>query len=751
MGIPEICISFIVALIGIAYPLMMQVIARLEDKYVSIHILNLIKAERQWRLYSRTIKFSLILVLLYVIINHPLVQIPEQYFHISLQIIVIGLIIGTTLSVFSFILFSKLVFDYYSTTKLLQYLIKKDRKYNQKNDVYLKAIADLLYQNIRHQNESIIITISDYLYEVFQKYRDKFSGQEVEYPYSYYELVYKTIEELAILKEKRITRLEYRTVGGIWFFGETKGYSIHESTYYWIWQNLLLAIKYNKDDYVIYYWERAHQHITYNLPIIHADYDYKTGKIKNDDEIAKRNKERERFFEFHYALGGLLLYSNRFELIGRLFRYTTSIPPVYELLPNHMNEVFKQYFKFRDPYDDDYMRIRQRYYFPNLEGINSEYIIKNWICKYIAILFLRQYTLVPYLIIMKPLEYPTIPESQSEKKMWLDNLGHFKTMVADHFGNIQLIKTMGFEFLIDGKIEQTENPAPMAFLENLTKKVEKDYEQTELQQPIAENKKEAFISFTNQHLKSAFQSIIPLGNNRLTTVEYKDWFITGGNAIIDKNALAENQPAENINYHSFLAESLSDKFYDGISEIFYIQTRKRYLFKEEEFFKALDNLKLSPDRHIIVAFGINLSKYDAFSNIKGLTEKDYQGVPIYIFHRCNFNLAHQTLFVLQKDNLPSIDFLETEKSDIEKYSLVKINDTFNLYAQIIDLFRNEDLRNEIVQSRPSEDFMKSAMLNISFVIRFRWKKDMNMISLRLYSDYNERGLPNNPSEIEQFI
>ena len=243
MGITEICISFIVALIGIAYPLMTQVIARLEDKYVSIHVLNLIKRELVWKLFSRTIKSSLILVLLYVIINHPLVLIPEQYFHIGLQIIVICLIVGTTLSVLSFTLFTKLVFDYYSTTKLLHYLIKKDRKYNLTNDVYLKAIADLLYQNIRHQNEAIIITISDYLYEVFQRYRDKYSGQEIEYPYTYYELVYKTIEELAILKEKRITRLENRTVGGTWFFGETKGYSIHESTYYWIWQNLLLAIK----------------------------------------------------------------------------------------------------------------------------------------------------------------------------------------------------------------------------------------------------------------------------------------------------------------------------------------------------------------------------------------------------------------------------------------------------------------------------------------------------------------------------
>jgi len=564
-------------------------------------------------------------------------------------------------------------------------------------------------------------------------------------------LVHRTIEELAVLKDKRIPRLEYRTAGGIWLLGEIKEYSIHESTYYWLWHNLLLAINYKRDDFVMYYWERAHHHITYNLSFIQPDYDYETGKMRNEDAITKRNQERERFFEFHYALGGLLLYNDRYELISRIFRFTTSLPPVYEMLPNNMNEIFKQYFRFRDPYDEDYMRIRQRYYFPNLEGINSEYVIKNWICKYMTLLFLRQYTIVPYLIIMKPLEYPTIPEPQSEKRMWLDNLGHFKALVADHLGNLQLIKSLGFEFLIDGRIEETDNPAPISFLENLMKMVEKDYKQTESEQPVSEKKREAFLSFTNQHLTPVFESISSLSNDKLNADEYKDWYITGENAVIDKSSFAENQPSENLNYHSFLAESLADKCYRGISEIFYIQTRKRFLFNKEDFFKALDNLKLSPDKHIIVAFGINLHDYDAFAQIKGLTDNDYNGVHIFRFAKCSYELVGQTLFILSKDNLPLIEFLETEKTIIDKYSLEKINETFKLYAQVVDLFRNEDLRNELSLSRQSEDLTKSVLLNISFVIRFRWGKNMNMISLRLYSKFHERGLPNNPSEIEPLV
>lgn len=748
MSLPDICISFLIAMIGLAYPLMLQVIARLEDKYQSINILNLIKNEVVWKLYDFAIKSSLVVVLIYIIINHPLLDFNDKVFHISIQIVAITLIVGTLLTVLFFLLFTKLVFVYYSPTNLIHYLISKDRKLYKIEEAYFNSISDILYQSIRQQNEPITNTISDYLYEAFQRCRDNQNDLEIEYPYSYYVLVNKTIEGLAILKDKRIPRLEYRTAGGIWLLGETKGHSIHESTYYWLWHNLLLAINYKRDDFVMHYWERAHHHITYNLSFIQPYYDYKTGKIRNEDAITKRNKERERFLEFHYALGGLLLYSNRYELISRIFRFTTSLPPVYELFPNHMNEVFKQYFRFRDPFDDDYMRIRQRYYFPNLEGINSEYVIKNWICKYMTLLFLRQYTIVPYLIIMKPLEYPTIPEPQSEKKMWLDNLGHFKALVAEHLENLQLIKSLGFEFLIDGRIEETDNPSPMVFMEELMRMVEQDYKQTESEQPVSREKGEAFLSFTNQHLIPVFESISSLSNDKLNADEYKDWYITGENAVIDKSSFAENQPSENLNYHSFLAESLADKCYRGMSEIFYTQTRKRYLFKKEDFFKALDNLKLSPDKHIIVAFGINLHDYDAFAHINGLTDSDYNGIPILRFAKCSYDLAGHTLFILNKDNLPLIEFLETDEKNKDKYLLVEINKAYKLYAQVVDLFRNNDLRNELTQSRPSEDLTKSVLMNISFVIRFRWAKKANMISLRLHSKYHERGLPNNPSEIE---
>ncbi len=748
MGIPEICISFVIALIGIAYPLMVQVISRLEDKYTSIQVLNLIKSELVWRIFRVSMISSLIVVLLYVVINYPLIELDAKIFHTSLNLLVIVLIIGSALSVTSFILFTKKVFDYNSTTKLVQDLIRKDRKVFQKEDIYFKAIADVLYHSIRQHNETIIVTISDYIYEVFHRYRDNYKGSEIEYPYLYYELVYKTIEELAILKERRITFLEYRTVGGIWFFGETKNYSIHESTFSWIWKNLLLAIEYKRDDYVMFYWERAHQHITYNLQYLQEVIDYPSGEIRNKVEVEKRNKERERFFEFHYALGGLLLYNKRYEAVGRIFHYTTSMPPRYELLTNTMDEIFKQYYNFRDPYDNDFMRIRQRYYFPNIEGINSEYIIKNWICKYLALLFLRQYSIVPYLIIMKPLDYPAIPESQREKKMWLDNLSYFKLQISEQLENISLLKSVGLDFLVDERIEKIEHPKPLDFMDNLIKKVEENYIKTEVEQPISEKKKRDFFNFTQKEMVAAFEKHKFIINQGKIDTKYKDWFIEGENTIIDKSSFAENQAADNMNYHSFLAESVSDRYHSGVSEIFYRQTRKRFLFKPEDLFQAIDNLKLSPEEHIIIAFGINLFEHTDYSIIKGLQDGEYKGIKIQTFRKCNYHLVGQSLFILRKDCLPLIDYLESEPSEIEKYSLEKIDEEYKIYASVIDLFRNENLRNELTQSRPEEDFMKSVYMSIAIVVRFRWHEEMNMISLRIYSKYDERGLTNSPNEIE---
>jgi len=222
------------------------------------------------------------------------------------------------------------------------------------------------------------------MYLTFQKQREKNENGSTQYPVSYYEVVYKSTEELANLKSKKLAFLEYRTVGGLWLLGETRGSQISGTTYLWIWRNLLLSIKYERDDMIIYYWQNAHRYFSYQLKRILPKYEYENFKITNEEDIKNRDIERYRFLEFHYALGGLLLHSKRYSCIRRIFSYTTSIPPNYELLPETMDEIFKMYIEFRDPHEEKFTWISQTYPFPETEGLNADYLIKKWICEYIA-------------------------------------------------------------------------------------------------------------------------------------------------------------------------------------------------------------------------------------------------------------------------------------------------------------------------------------------------------------------------------
>src|SRR5690625_4396337 len=69
MSVIAICISFQVAILAIAYPIMLQVITDLDNKYSSIFITGLFKEEIQWKRFSKSIVFTLISTLLYILSN----------------------------------------------------------------------------------------------------------------------------------------------------------------------------------------------------------------------------------------------------------------------------------------------------------------------------------------------------------------------------------------------------------------------------------------------------------------------------------------------------------------------------------------------------------------------------------------------------------------------------------------------------------------------------------------------------------
>lgn len=605
-----------------------------------------------------------------------------------------------------------------------------------------EIISDLLYYAIRNQNEKVAKSISSFMYSAFKDFRTKNKGKEIIYPNAYYEVVSKTIEELATQKNRRFVFLEYRTAGDLWLLGEYDDSKISDVTFSRMWGNLILAIKYERDDYIMYHWEHAYQYIRSSLPHINPQYSDYPFEVKNQPEVDARKNERKRFLEFHYALGGLLLYTKRYNCIRRAFTYTQSLPPQYELLPDTMDEIFRLFFLFWDPYEMRIPWITTRYYLPETSGINADAVLKKWICQYIAVLLIRQYSIQPYLYGMEPLRLPQIPKTQSEKREWIDNLGYFKSFVEEVIKNRELLDQIGFSFITDKWFEDNNLPNPLDFIENVKQNVVKSFEGTLIEQNISDEKLQRFKDTTLAISLPVFKKYKAIINSNEMAGELKSWYINGESTVIDKSGFADNQDADHINFHSFLPSSFVEKYQKAISEVFSYSASKSYLLNSADITPVLLNLNLNAADYVIVSFGVN------FTHLENESKKQLpKELEIIKYDFGSYHIVGNSLFIIRKLDLPKIVYKEITQEEIKKYNLEKINDEFNLYTSVIDLNISEELRNSLSKTI-STDLRKSVYMGIFINHEIQWKKDIQCVQIREATPFQERGIVDKLSNIE---
>jgi hypothetical protein len=218
----------------------------------------------------------------------------------------------------------------------------------------------------------------DFYSEEFVKYRSNKEGQIIEYPQEYYDSIFAA-NELLCQREKRTQSLFYNGILFDFFLDEYQHTIISQTTYNYIWRCLLQVLHYNRDEFVIAYWRKAHQLFNFFLKPAEKRYNDRF-QIINQDEISERERERESFLEFHYALGGLLMYLKKYEILGEIMYWTNQQPPRYVLVPERMEEVIQRYMDVskKGEYIDP-VYYERRYPFPKISGVKADGIIQMWI------------------------------------------------------------------------------------------------------------------------------------------------------------------------------------------------------------------------------------------------------------------------------------------------------------------------------------------------------------------------------------
>jgi hypothetical protein len=494
---------------------------------------------------------------------------------------------------------------------------------------------------------------------------------------------------------------------------------------------------------VLSYWERAHQYFSFNLKIIQQKYSDTDYSVINNNEIENREKERKRFLDFHYALGGLLLYKGRYNCISRILNFTTSMPPRYELLPASINEILVLYFYFLDPHEVNFPWISSKYYFPELEGIESDYIIKKWISTYFALLLIRH-------CVLEPMQKASIPPTQGEKRFWINNLNYFKELINNVLETRDLISSLGYEFLNKDWCKENDKSYPPDFIEALRNTIIEKFANAETEQEISSTKITKFQTSTNGILVKCIEKYNNIYNSISIDSDFNSFYINGIMTTNDKSAFAEDQGFEHLNYDSVFANSISNKYKNGISEQFDINKSKSYLIKHDQIFDAIDQLNINSKEFIIVSFGQNIQYYIKNIGVKGLTEHKYKSIDCIHFSECNYQSIGQSLFIIRKTDFPFKIHLEPTQAVRDKYSLTPLNNKYEIYTSVLNLNNEPEILKELTKPNQEKDLKKSVLINIFLSVEMRWKKNINLIQIRSYSEYSERGLPDNLKDVEKF-
>jgi hypothetical protein len=752
--IVEICVAIDIAILGIAYPIIVDKISNIGDKYMSRYISVLFDNEFPQRslsvslnkkIYSisifKLILYTTLVSLFFLIFKFPPLFAWDNWLvNNSAKYIVFALSLLFTVSFFIWL--DKVVLYNGKSTSLLKYIISNYDLLKNDTDAkqyHLKSINELTFYSIEKQDEHLQETLLDFYYRVFAKIRkDHNKTKPLVYPIDLYFLVSKLNIEVINNDNKKLKALEHRAVSGIWLFGEdSENVVISEETYNWTWRNL-----YNICDHsrlVKMFWSNSNQYLTYRLKMVQPRYDYALNGIGNQKEIDDRQEERKHFLELHFALGGLMLYREQYDTIKYFFEYTQSQPPKYELLPGTMTEIFSWFEHFNNEFKFSGVPIDIKYSFPGLDSVGSRSKVIYWICSYIAVLFIRQYTLHQYYTFQNFTALPNLPDEVMELSSWLENVSYFERCLNTILLNEDLIKNLGYSKVVQDKSEDFKN-----FISSLKESIESKIGNQKMNADLSVEKLQSFYTSSGNIIANSFEKYNSIFNSD-NEKDFKNkisYSVHGGVVLMSKSSFTDND-IPTLNYDSFFAGQVASQNIERmIPNSFTISSTKRYLLNKENIILGLERIIGGSTDSVIVGVDVGYELKQVLDNSKFKDMVRYIPSSEYDFQ--------DVLFVLAESSLPTIKHEEIDADKIQDLKLVPINEKLKAYASVLDINKKE---NEYIKKRwnlddDSEELDLKVQLAIIFSSVIFWDDKREVIQINIASEYREQGIQNEIGEVD---
>lgn len=691
-------LSILSALFGLSYPLVIGCIEKIDSKFRSTKLSERFQRECSYKWFKIVLLINLAMAVLSPFLMEWCADAHAK--------VIMGVQVGGTISMIisALCLFRKII-SYYNIAELQKKIlddyktaVKKQNKV--KEEEYFIQWIDLSGELLKSADDKLVQSVYEVLLEYVEKAYKIGSSKALKFDPYYYDGISRINEFLSKGEARPISVNNTNSILTSLILIDSV---VSETTYRYLWRNLKIQLFYNKEEWIMKYWESSSQKIRLFMNTTYISPYNKKGELdtKKMEEIENKKKQREEFLEFHIMLCSMLLQQKKYELLEQMLSFTQTEPPSYPLVPSTFSEILDVFNSVNHNISINPTYYESRYQMPKMHGITEGKIAGAANC-YLALLAYRIYAIRWDYGYGSVLNTGALPNTLSELATLSNNLNIFKYWLGRIRHDQELLQVVGIRSLDEGNEDKAQIYAvkPDLLVSNMQDEIHKKMENLKITSPLNDEKVASEQKELTDNIRRAMKGYADLLEKRFEQEKYLDLNSSISVPFLN-TAFWGNSDVNHFGTAKCVSSSMLENFRNLFASAFFVKhSNTDYELSSDDLFEAIDKLALNK-QHYIIAFGIYFDYY--IGTIEGLEKESahkytYNKIRILSLD-CSTEYFSQMLYIMEYEDLPFLDFLEPSEEEKKNLLLEMADESCGLWLSIKKISEHPNLLTEPIKAQ----------------------------------------------------
>ena len=671
-------ITIFAAVFGMAYPLILQAIERIDDKYTSSVLATDLRKRWQFRTFNVLIIICIICLPILAYIIEATDSILYKYIIVSIvTLLIIALMIDVVFLVRQILIF-------YSPKELLEHLDDKNDKINANALLDLARFAEKTDEFILYTSSLSIVL----KYILDEQKNANYEGP-VEYSKEVNDILAKIAKKVGDTSQND-ERYNYVGLVPVIYNNEIQG-RISAVIFLRMWEMVNRAAKSGNSGWFRDYWTYADQYYRFDI---------------HDRSSEATIANMKEFYHYHVMVGALLVYFKRYDWLRHILHFTNEMPARFALIPGTLIKITSE-LSYLEQLLSKPFGVSQKYQFYGLDkGVRMDEAIVGYAYQYLALLIVRIWTYKDFNYnYANPLDLPLGSDDSIEaNEDMIINVVQLQKCVERWYDN-GMINEFGFSNIPPVKDVKDKLDEYIVALKVKNKEIESRDEVDEHKAQVIKDE----IIVGNAYSHSSVPMISDDWKPDDSYIGYSTPVLVS--QTLEKPFITKGTNKSMGNFGNCLVTTLNFELVNEYIRISRVQMPSsiKYSINQRHVLDAIDKLDL-PEDYMIVEWGNALNMYELK---KRLTYNDdevsYNGRKILNLGMCGYPAC---LWFVKEDDLPLMEIVDTSTMSAD---FSEIDHTNYLYSNIDHLKSPYDIK--LVQSikvYTHKKFSKTCLFKVVF-------------------------------------